>query len=1291
MIFGTEDASLQIQTENYGTILFPQCLSSFELEMKVQDKPVKYLNSEGIITTRENQISSEEYVLTIEIDDIEFTKIQQSLSELSIFTSNNILKETFYICPLQSTTYVDSRIITANTFVFCSTDRVIMKKVDEAGDVNDPYEYHVDFLTNTLTFNSTEVGKTFCVVVEQGGAQLGTIGSPTEFEKFGKVGFQGKFVTTSGDGPYILSIPRLERISGPDLKSNGSSMSIEYLCVRDEVANSDRKPFRIYTEGVEGQNIGDEELEASLLITPIPEEWTGSFLNVAGQLQLINNPDDLPIEEVTFTLRFDFAILGTEEINIVPDTSGFFSAQWETRNNLAFPETGFFTATLDETGAVFYQQNILVPEPAPIEFAANLLGGDFEFVEIEVKGTGDAGATVSFASVNLGGLFNGSSVTVRTDNTWRITGVLPATVTGGTSYTITVSHPGFSDIVLNGNVGIRNFAPTLTFADFYKTGLESTLIGDGKYRANQEYTLEIKSPDLTFYDETATSDNEGNLNWDFTIPVSEQGKALTWTFEETSTATIIVLNNTAPQYDINIGFTVDTGQGELIAGVDSLTGTVDVSEGHRVTINLRDNTTAIIGSTFVEPGVVGFQAYSVPIGISAFGGPYSVEATATLHNTAVISPLNIGDADIKEGLEAEIDEGIVFPTKVITFSGIGPAGATIDLDVFSTPFSTTANAIDKSWSIMVTVGGAQALGPYTATITTPALPSEVRTVDFNVVDPPLSVNACPVGTVFSGGEDPLFGFSGITRPDRDITITFTGLGGLLPVIITPDVSGNWEFLLVVNWLPSGVFSVTFDDGFSAPVVCNGVQEGAITSTPEALEVVQGATGNSVLLRGPDNEILNVVVSGDEFNTFETNQSLLTNGLGFATLNLADVPLLTQVPETGLIQVSTDSGTNSRNFSYTISARIPITIEIGTPSTIGAGSQPILFTNTIFNVTGNIPENGIYGFSAIGAADDFTLVQVGTPPDTYQASLQTKSTGGIATLTVSTVFQESAIKQFVVSPPISFEIPSSLITPQVYDLKIFSEEGELVQFLITGTIDGEIAVITDVIPPSGELLYVFDTTGLIDGQTITFTISNEFFQFEPQQRLLGGFNSGLPDAPIVEVYSTFSQSYPDLQVQNSSLVIDNSIITEFGLSSEITSSLIAQWQPPLFTFGLEQYLIEKYNSGWALETVTSNLSFTLTTATDNVRVTAQYSGQLEESPVYILNDPNSRYGKDILLDVEVHSETVDEEVFTPEEATFFVFITPDSREDSLVNSDVYSETVNEEVVFPEETPFFTIIT
>lgn len=1296
MIFGTEDASLQIETASYGTILFPQCLSSFELEMRVQDKPVKYLNSEGIITTRENLISSEEYVLTIEINDIEFTAIQQSLSELSIFTSNNILKETFYICPLESSTFSDPRIITANTFVFNSTDRVIMKRVDEAVDVDDPNEFHVDFTSNTITFNSTEVGKTLCVVVEQGGAQLGTIGSPTEFEKFGNVGFQGKFITTTGDGPYILSVPRLERISGPNLLSNGSSMSIEYLCVRDDVDNSDRKPFRIYTEGVEGQNIGDEELEAILLIAPIPEEWTGSFLNVAGQLQLINNPDELPIEEVTFTLRFDFAILGTEEINIVPDTSGFFSAQWETRNNLAFPETGFFTATLDETGKVFYQQNIFVPEPAPIVFEANLVGGDFEFVEIEVNGTGDAGSTVSFASVNLGGLFDGASVTVQTNNTWRIKGFLPASVTAGTSYTITVSHPGFSDIVLNETVGTRNFAPTLTFSDFYKTGLESRLIGSGEYRANQEYTLEIKSPDLTFYDETAVSDNEGNLSWTFTIPTTEQGKALTWTFEETSTTTIIVLNNTAPQYNINIGLTVDTGQGELVAGEDSVNGTVDGSEGHLITINLKDSSSTIIGSRVIEPALVGFQPYSVPIGINAVAGNFSIEAVATIHNTAVISPIPISSADIKEGLEVEIDDGIIYPTKTITFSGTGPAGATIDLDVFSTPYSTTASAIDKTWSIMVTVGGAQATGPYVATVTTPALPSETRLVNFSVVDPVLTLDECPTELLFSGPENPpMYVFMGSNRPDRDVTLTFTGLGGLLPVVLTPTLSGNWTYQLSVNWLNSGVYSITFDDTVATPIVCAGNQEGDIVISG-VTEFVQGDTGNSVLLRGPENTILNVTVTGDEFNTFETNQSLLTNGAGFATLNLADIPIFTQVPETGIISVSTNTGTNSKNFPYSIEARVPITIVIGAPSTTKVGGDPVLFTNTAFTVTGNIPENGVYGFSSIGSTDSFTLDTVGTPlPDTYSATLVTSGTPGIAELTVSTIYQEAAVEEITVSPSISFEIPSGFITPGLYDLKIFSDPGELVQFSITGNIDGEIAIVTGTVPGSGEFVYSFDTSGLNDGQILTIIISNKYFQFEPQQRDLNGFGSGVPDAPIIDVNSeTRTHRFKQREPRSLTALPDNQPIVEAGRKDDLVSDFILSWSGVIQEFRFDQYLVESYVdaiSGWQLLQLQSDTTPIIITDTEQgYRIKALYEGAIESIYLY-WRAVEGVFAKD-LQSIEVNSDYVLGARAIPEEQFFFTFtnVRPED-EDQILSTEVNSDHVLETRIIPEEAPFFSIVT
>lgn len=1324
MLYGTGELKVFFDTQEYNRLCFPVCVESFTFEAKTQTQPVKYLGEDGVIRTRDVLISQEEYVITLTIKDIDFNTIQLGLSELSLLTSANRFRRAFTVCPLTSSTLVDSRIITPDTFVFNLTDSTIMVKVDDAGSITKKDQYAVDSTTNTIEFHPDQVGTTLEILALSAGVSLGTVGDTNNFLLLGDPTFEGKFITTSGDGPYILSIPNMERIKGPELTSDGTATTIQYRAVKGSDSSSERKPFRIFAEA--GFALGTDTLEVELFFANVPSEYEPeSVLLLAGFVNIINNPDAVLIEDLSYQITFDLAEPGTEVQTFNTDSNGVFSVIYDVDSNLAFPEAGFLTVELLDTGDIVFQQAVSAKEPVLPEFTANLTGGDFEFSQIDVTGTGDPGDTVTLNTSNLGGLFDGATTVVETDGTWFFTGFLPASVTNGTAYTITAQHPGFANIILNGSVQVRNFAPTLTFVDQYKAGLNTTLEGDEEFRANQEYNLVIESPDLVFYDENGISSNNGTLPWTFVIPTSEQGKALTWTFTEISTTNTVVLNNTAPQFDIDMVLTVDTGQGDVVAGKDPITGTIALSQGHDVTIDIRNISDGLsYGNQFLQNSVntATPQPWSIILSVNAPSGNYEVIATSAIHNTSTISPIPGTAATIQEGLEVNISEGLIYPGRLITFSGTGPAGATIDLDVFSTPYSTTAGNPDKLWSIDVLVSTGQALGPYTATVTTPALPSEVRTVDFDVEVEPLQLTSGCSGLLFSGAENPpMFNYTGKLNPDKDVTLTFTGLGGLLPVIITPDDDGIWEYSLSIPWQPSGGYSVTFTAPGETTIVCSDVQEGDIVLNPSINQFLQGDTGNSILLRGPDNTVLNVVVTGP----LEKTESLLTDGSGFATLNLDDVPLLTPTPDSGTITVSTATATNSKVKPYTIEPRVPITIQVlNTPNT-GTGLD-VVFTNSTYPVQGNIPENGIYSFTSIGSTESFTLLSVVS--DFYTASLLTSDVPGTAEITVATVFQPSESKTLIVSPPISFDVPSSMIINNLYDIKIFSEEGELVQVEITGSVDGIIHVETGLVPPGGEFLYVFDTTGLTEGQTISFIISNEHFSFLPQERILQGFSTGLPDSIIMDVQGVSSDKlvFPALQVRNLTTGLDNSPINEAGKLVDVSSDVLLTWTEPLFDDFLEAYLIESYTPGtsWTLLSLQTNQSIILTDPDLGYRINAIHEGQhnggyqyvvlgdglfaktvssfdvqgLSSSKAVVIPEGDTFYtfttvrpeDEDPIQKFEVQGIASDTPPNIPEASLFFTFTTvrPED-EDPIQKFEVQGITSDTPLVIPEGTPFFTI--
>ena len=1298
MLTGVGNLNFCINTSEIGIVHLPPCVATFMFKMNAVPRDVNYLGSDNIVKTREAGIYEETYQLTVTVEDIDFSHLQLAYGELAPFLTGQEEAETIDVCPLLATTYVDARITTAEkTWVYNPTERIIMKKVEATPAEKN--EYFVDFTNNQIEFHPDNVGEALTIALVNVDLTRGVIGSVNSFIDASNLSFQGDFFGTNNDTPYTLVIDNLERINNPTYASDGRGMTIDFVAVRSTDVENERKPFRIYAEGTTaGEQIGQGEITAEFFFADFPTQFppcVGSVLTLAGFAVLTNNPDALDIETVAFTSVFDFATPGTETINFMTNAMGGFSFNYDVDDLLGYPQNGFLTITLDATGDISFQQAVETTPPPTFPFTANLNGGNIEFSQITISGTGLPGSVVTLSSTNLGGLFDGAMVDITVSGSWAISGFLPASVGPGTTYTVTASVPEpDDDVVMMNTVLVQNFAPFVSHSSPVATGRQASLQNTATARAFRTFEITIESPDLIFVlDDEVTPDGTGSWNYQYTIPFSEQGKLITYTFVEQGTLTTVVDTFTAPQYDGTMVFALDAGQGLLYGGQDSLTGTLGLSVNYNAGITLKDGGGNTVGSANISfaSGTGSPDAFNISIPVTFDPvGDWSIEAVAEFHTTEIIDPITAGIATFLEGFTAQLAPGLYYPGGSMTFSGLAPKGDTVNLTVFSTPYMTTASAVDNTWQIVVPISGGQATGMYTATVSTPNVPGN-EMIDFDVDQPSMTLTSgCPGPALISGSAGPFASFSGEILPTKTITATWVGVP-IPPDIINPDIFGTWSYNPSLSWQPSGTWQVTFTATGEADIVCSGTHVGGLDAIPQSLSLEQGSTGNSMLLRGPENSTLDVVVDGP----LATTASLATNAVGFATLLLDDVPLLTQAPDSGSINFSEATSGQADIAGYSINVRVPITVNIGSPSALAAGGQPVLWTNSSFLVTGATPTNGVYGLTAIGSSDSFTLLSA--VADTYQANFMTNNDGGTATLTVSTIFQDPGEETFIVSPPTTFDIPDSFIINTVYDLVIFVEQGTLSEIQVIHPTEGTVLLETAEATVLNEHRVSFDTTGLPDGVELSIILKTEWFTFETQMRQLDGLSSGIPSIVRLNTSAdkTLGNCYTDMQITNPVFGTDNQPINEAGAPADLTSDFALKWIAPANTFEFRSYLIEQYSSpvtGWAFFDDITDPEIVITDLDSNYRVTAQFGGMVQSKPVYLGLPDNILFAKNF-IGINTGADIDNSQgIVTPEGAIFFTFSSLRTGDESSVPINVGRDrTIDPGIVTPEGSIFFTFTT
>ena len=254
MLFGAGSLfTTTTELENNGStrgeeLLFPNCLSSFELNADTSFLEAKCMDG-GKIVTVASAISEETYTLNTVSQFIDFNTLSYGYDEQTQTKQNITLPQ------LKSATVDASGIINDADITVANAESVLVyrnsrgswgdrKFLTVAATPGSPTadEFEVDAANNQIITDVANAGAVFTYQLNKTYASIETIGLG-DSEQYGRLEFWGVCYTT--EGLMKLHVPKMGRISTPSLTVNGSvtELAIEF---RPEILPGRNRPFELY-------------------------------------------------------------------------------------------------------------------------------------------------------------------------------------------------------------------------------------------------------------------------------------------------------------------------------------------------------------------------------------------------------------------------------------------------------------------------------------------------------------------------------------------------------------------------------------------------------------------------------------------------------------------------------------------------------------------------------------------------------------------------------------------------------------------------------------------------------------------------------------------------------------------------------------------------------------------------------------------------------------------------------------------------------------------------------------
>jgi len=229
-------------------LLFPNCISSFELNTDTSFLEAKCLEG-GKIVTVASAISEETYTFSTVTQFIDFNTISYAYDEQTQTATNITLPQLKSATVDAAGQIVDADITAANAgsvLVYRNSrgtwgDRKFLKVAATAGAPTAD-EFEVDAANNLIQTDVANAGAIFTYQLDKTYASIETIGLGGG-EKYGRLEFWG--VTYTTEGLMKIHIPRIGRISTPSITVNGSVTELTIEFRAENLPGRDR-PFELY-------------------------------------------------------------------------------------------------------------------------------------------------------------------------------------------------------------------------------------------------------------------------------------------------------------------------------------------------------------------------------------------------------------------------------------------------------------------------------------------------------------------------------------------------------------------------------------------------------------------------------------------------------------------------------------------------------------------------------------------------------------------------------------------------------------------------------------------------------------------------------------------------------------------------------------------------------------------------------------------------------------------------------------------------------------------------------------
>ena len=231
-------------------IFAPQCIAGVTITPEVTSQTAKcYIN--GKLTTRASRLTTEDWMLQMSYEYVDFAQLQLLLGELA---SEGAAKLPVLKAVTGAATFTESDINTTNDNVaslklYNSTDAEFMTLVTTAPGPNE-FQVSADATEATITLNAAQVGQTISYSYDKAYSSIESVGATQTGTQYDEVNdFKFSAVVSSaveGTDAFLLVSDQISRESYPTIAFTGGNRATLEVNYRMITLPGSNRPFKLY-------------------------------------------------------------------------------------------------------------------------------------------------------------------------------------------------------------------------------------------------------------------------------------------------------------------------------------------------------------------------------------------------------------------------------------------------------------------------------------------------------------------------------------------------------------------------------------------------------------------------------------------------------------------------------------------------------------------------------------------------------------------------------------------------------------------------------------------------------------------------------------------------------------------------------------------------------------------------------------------------------------------------------------------------------------------------------------